>query len=60
MSRTIEELSDGTYHEEIADYDACRHMYNEVCCNDKSEWLADYPGEYCEECPYFEVEDNEG
>ena len=33
-------------------------MYNEVCCNDKSEWSYDYPRwEDCTECPLFEKEE---
>lgn len=58
MSRWIEELSNGTYKEKIVDLQECKHMYNEVCCNDKSEWLADYPDSQndCKKCKLFESE----
>lgn len=38
MSRYIEE-KDGKYITTIANMDLCKHMYNEVCCNDQSELL---------------------
>lgn len=59
MSKWIDDLPDGTYKEEIADKGACKHMYNEVCCNDKSDWCADYPDMEtdCKKCKLFEPED---
>ena len=59
MSKWINELPDGTYKEEIADKSACKHMYNEVCCNYKSDWCADYPDAEtdCKKCELFEPED---
>lgn len=58
MSRNIEQLPDGTYYEEIESLEKCRHMYNEVCCEEKSEYLADFPGEEeCENCAFFEKEE---
>lgn len=30
----------------------CKYLCDEVCCNDSSEFLADFPGEEdCEKCP---------
>lgn len=58
MSRWIEEQPDGTYKEEIADPDKCRHMYHDVCCNDKSDYLADWPTEEeCRKCRLFKQEE---
>ena len=37
MSRWIEQLPDGTYKEEVYDKDGCKHLYNEVCCNDHAK-----------------------
>lgn len=58
MSRYIESFQENgktIYHEEIADLEQCRWMYNEVCCNDKSELCADFPLEGdCRICLYFE------
>lgn len=34
----------------------CIWLYNEVCCNDSSEWLADFPHEFCKSCRYFTKE----
>ena len=54
MSKWIDKLDDGTYDIEIADEDACDHMYNEVCCWDKSPFLGDYPNdEDCQTCEFF-------
>lgn len=62
MSRWIEKLLDDTLKEEIESMDICKWKINEICCNDKSEYLADYPYPYCkcdskEECKLFEKED---
>ena len=59
MSKWIDKLPDGTYKEEIADKGACKHMYNEACCNDKSDWRSDYPDAEtdCQKCKLFEPED---
>lgn len=33
----------------------CKYLEDEVCCNDASEWLADFPSaEDCRRCKYFE------
>lgn len=33
----------------------CKYLEDEVCCNDASEWLADFPNaEDCRRCKYFE------
>lgn len=62
MSRFLTRKEDGTYLEEIESIKVCRWQINEVCCNDKSEYVADYPypSTICESkgiCPYFEKED---
>lgn len=57
MSKWLEEIGDGQYKAMLADSDGCKHMYNEVCCNDRSEWCCDYPGEDCKACKLFEPED---
>lgn len=44
----------------IDDMNKCKWLCDEVCCNDKSPLLADYPDIECdnkEECEYFEKED---
>ena len=57
MSRWIEKLPDGTYHEGIADPGKCRWMYDEVCCNDKSPCAGDFADEDdCDYCGLFEKE----
>ena len=59
MSRWIESTFGGGTLITIADMDQCKHMYNEVCCNDKSSLRGDYPDlEYdCQYCEWFEKED---
>lgn len=58
MSRWIKDAPDGGYIITIADIDECKHMYNEVCYNDKSSLCGDYPDlEYdCQYCELFEKE----
>lgn len=59
MSGWIEEKG-GKYVTTVADMDACKHMYNEVCCNDQSELCGGWPDEYdCSHCELFEREDGE-
>lgn len=55
MSRWIEE-KDGKTIITIADMEQCKWMYNEICCCDKSDEVADYPY-HCDTCKYFEKED---
>jgi len=43
MSRFLTSNLDGTYLEEIESMEVCKWKINEVCCNDKSPCLADYP-----------------
>lgn len=62
MSRFLTRNPDGTYLEEIESMEACKWRINEVCCNDKSPDLADYPypKAKCESqkgCRCFEKED---
>lgn len=62
MSRFLTRNSDGTYLEEIESMEVCKWKVNEICCNDSSPNLGDYPylSFICEnnkECKYFEKED---
>lgn len=60
MSRWIEvDHENGIVKEEIKSLEECRYLYNEVCCNELSDCVADYPdGEYCQRrCPHFARED---
>ena len=43
MSRWLDQLPDGTYQVEIYDWEGCRHLHNEVCCNDKCDMCCDFP-----------------
>ena len=48
-------------HEDSIDYSKCKWLYNEVCCNDSSPYVADYPYPLCKcesklECEFFEEE----
>lgn len=62
MSRFITE-KDGKIVEEIESMEVCKWNINEVCCNDKSDCLGDYPypSFICQKdkkiCEYFEEED---
>lgn len=60
MSKWIGETN-GKYITTLADKDGCKYCYNEVCCNYKSEHLADFVSlEYgCRECELIEKEDLE-
>ena len=62
MSSFLSRNDDGTYKKEIESIDICKWKINEVCCNDSSEYLADYPYPNCKnkkkkQCKYFEKED---
>lgn len=61
MSRFLTKNENGDYVENIESLDICKWRIDEVCCNDKSEYLADYPYPYCKcesktDCKYFEKE----
>ena len=58
MSRWIKSTFGGGALITIVDMDQCKHMYNEVCYNDKSSLYGDYPDlEYdCQYCELFEKE----
>lgn len=59
MSKWIEDV-DGEHKITLADKEECKHMYNEVCCNEECEDLADFVShEDCVKCKYFEKEDME-
>lgn len=56
----------GEYIKEIESMEVCKWRINEICCNDKSECVADYPypSEICyidskNRCKYFEEEEDE-
>lgn len=64
MSSFLEYVSNGEYHKEIESMEICKWRINDVCCNDKCEFLADfpYPREICDinndkRCKYFEKEE---
>lgn len=62
MSRFITGHSYSTVKEEIESMEVCRWRINEICCNDKSEYLGDYPYPNCKcenkkQCIYYKKED---
>ena len=62
MSSFLSKDKNGEYIKEIESLEICKWKINEVCCNDKSKYLADYPSPYCEcesksDCIYFEEEE---
>ena len=58
MSRWIEKDSNGVIHQGIISMDQCRDMFNDVCCNDRSDLCGDFPHEdYCKRCALFTKED---
>ena len=62
MSSFLTKNNDGTYIKKIERVDVCKWKINEICCNDKSPYLADYPSLFCEckskkDCMFFEKED---
>lgn len=56
MSKFVDE-KDGEYIITLADPDACSHMMNEVCCNEKSPALDNWDYGFCKICPWFEREE---
>lgn len=64
MSSFLSKDDNENYIKEIESFEICKWKINEVCCNDKSEYLADYPSPFCrceslKDCKYFEKEDDE-
>lgn len=64
MSRyiTSNEKDTNTFIEEIESIDICKWRINDMCCNENSDYLADYPYPTCkceskDDCNYFEEED---
>ena len=55
MSRQLT-TENGKVKETIKNPDECIWLYDEMCCNDSSEWLADFPHEFCSKCRYFTKE----
>lgn len=64
MSRYIDEKTVNgckQYIVTLADPNKCKYIYNDVCCNDKSGFVADFVDEDdCDCCGLFEKEDGEG
>lgn len=62
MSRFLTQKENGSYLEEIESMEICKWRINNVCCNEKSNCLGDYPypSSLCENehgCGCFEKED---
>jgi hypothetical protein len=62
MSSFLSQDDKGNYIHELESLDICKWKINEICCNDKSQYIADYPSPFCkcesiEDCKYFEKED---
>lgn len=58
MSRWIEVNELNITVETIASMDECKHLCNEVCCNDRCDYVADFVNEEdCKRCPHFTKED---
>ena len=62
MSRFLTKKDDGTYLEEIESMEVCKWRINDICCNESSPDLADYPYPISkcrskDGCRYFEKED---
>lgn len=65
ISRFLTSKKDGSYLEEIESMEVCKWKINEICCNDRSDCLGDYPypSKICNsqeifmQCPYYEKED---
>lgn len=63
MSSYLSKNEKGEYIQEIQDINLCKWLINDVCCNDKSECLGDYPypRSICEDefgCGCYEKEKN--
>lgn len=57
MSKWADE-KDGKVILSIADLRGCNNMYNQICCDERSDHLRESPGEdECHRCEYFEMED---
>ena len=52
MSRQLS-TENGKLKEVIKDRNECAWKYDGVCCNDRSIYIADYPGEHCTTCKLF-------
>lgn len=62
MSSFLTRKENGEYIKEIESLDICKWKINEVCCNDSSPYLADYPNPFCKcesrnDCDFFEREE---
>ena len=52
MSRQLV-TENGKLKETVKDPLECAWKYDGVCCNDKSPYVADYPGDRCKHCRLF-------
>ena len=65
MSRNLIYNKDFEYiGQEIENMELCKWLIDDVCCNDKSDCLGDYPSPFCKceslnDCNCFEKEDDE-
>lgn len=58
MSRYLQQRIDGAWEEMLEDMNKCSYLIDDVCCNDNSEHLGDFPDdEDCETCHHFKAED---
>lgn len=55
MSRQLTN-ENGKLKENPKNEDECIWLYDEVCCNADSEWVADFPHEHCKRCKNFTKE----
>ena len=63
MSRYITRTN-GTDIEDIENMEICKWRINDVCCNEESKYVADYPPYWCKcdsimDCECYEEEDGE-
>lgn len=55
MSRQLTN-ENGKLKENPKNENECIWLYDEVCCNADSEWVADFPHEHCKRCKNFTKE----
>lgn len=57
MSKFIEMNDNGDTITTLEDINKCDYMYNEICCNEKSRFVADFvEKEDCSNCRLFKKE----
>ena len=55
MSRQLTN-ENGKLKETPKNEEECIWLYDEVCCNADSEWVADFPHKHCGRCRHFTKE----